>query len=325
MVRSARAVIFTSCIVLCSVSLACAGGKRAGTKPGLIYATGEAALARSSEQPNRARAYLQAKELAKIQAIVNLAESARGTIIKCISKADDNCTKTYIERQVKGVLRNIKVASLSKRSEGKDIIIAVMVCAPTPDTLEVVSTAPKPSPAPPDENRLVAKKVAAPASDVPSWLPGKVCAASRATSEGYTSVVLDASGTGAVRCMSPKILREAGGEVWGTQRVDYDFLSDYGIVAYTRNLAEAYASRRAGANPLVLRALSRGTSGSRGDIVISDADARILTDADRDSKFLSDFRVIVVLDNDAPKSANTGIASAPAEERTYRIYSSRAQ
>ena len=129
--------------------------------------------------------------------------------------------------------------------------------------------------------------------------PTKPPAASAKPSEPgkpYTSVIIDASGLGLDRCMSPKIRRANGSEVWGTVKVDLDFVEDHGIVAYAMSLDEAKKNDRCGSNPMIITATARAGGEFRSDPVISDADADLLLAENKFGKFLDKFRVIFVKD-----------------------------
>jgi hypothetical protein len=252
----------------------------AAQRPDMLYATGEGAVPDAKEQPNRAKAYIQAKVYAKMAAIASLAQEVRGTMISYSSIGKNGVADTRIKQEIKGVLDCVQVVSAKKRPEGKDTIVEVTVRAPKP----------VPPKAPPAPKEAPAPK--APAG--PTWLTDLATAVRR---EGrYTSVVIDATRLRVERSMSPKILRHDGSEVWGTVKTDLDALSEYGIAAYVRSRAEAQANRRCGQCPLVIRAIARGPSITRSDVVISDADAELLLGEDRRSGFLADLRVIIVVD-----------------------------
>lgn len=112
----------------------------------------------------------------------------------------------------------------------------------------------------------------------------------------YTSVIIDATGLKLDRCMSPKIRRTDGSEVWGTVSVDYDYVEDHGIVAYAKNMEEAKKNQRAGANPMIIKATGLSGGNFRSDPVISNADADLLLKEDAKGKFLGKFNVIFVKD-----------------------------
>lgn len=255
--------------------------KEAAARPDMLYATGEGAVPDAKEQPNRAKAYLQAKTYAKMAAIASLAQEVRGTMISYCSDGRGCVADTRIKEEIKGVLDSVRVISARKRPEGKDTIVEVTVRAPRP-------APPKEPPAP--------KAPPAPRTPaLPTWLTGP----GSARDGCYTSVVIDATRLRVARCMSPRILRADGSEVWSTVKVDQDMLSEHGVAAYVRSRPEAFANRRCGERPLVIRAVDRGSSITRGDVVLSDADADRLLAEDRRAGFLEDLRVIIILD--APK------------------------
>ncbi len=110
----------------------------------------------------------------------------------------------------------------------------------------------------------------------------------------YSSLIVDASGLGLKRAMSPKIRREDKSEVWGTVEVDPDFVLETGIVSYTASMAGAVRDPRAGDNPLVIEAI--GISGGKFmcDPVISDDDAKTVLDEEKITHYLEKFNVIFI-------------------------------
>lgn len=262
-------------------------------EPKMLYATGEGAMPRAAEQPNRAQAYLQAKAYAKMDAIANLVKAARGTMVRYNSTGKNYVAETIISEEIKGVLDNVQVVSVRKRPEGSDTIVEVVVKSPVPRLPENLAQAPV------EQGTQKAQGALEKAN--PSWVAAAVpivagSAPATPPAECHTSVIINAQGFGVVRSMSPKILRQDGSEVWGTVRADMDFLSDYGIAAYTRSLSDALANQRAGTRPLIIRAAGRANGPSKCDVVISDRDADSLLAEDRRSGFLREFRVILVVD-----------------------------
>ena len=254
----------------------------------MLTATGEGAMPTAKEQPNRAKAYLQAKSYAQAQALANLIQVARGTSIKYRATGKDYSMDEQISQEITGMVENVETISERRVQIGKDTLIEIKVQAPMPERWR------KGKPA----------SVPAHTASGPSWLVASAGQAvpspssfRRAKEEAYTAVIIDTIGLGVARSMSPKILRRDGSEVWGTVKVDYDFLADHGIVAYAHTLGEAYCNPRAGGNPLVLRAAGRGLSPYKCDVVLSDDDASYLTSENRRSGFLADFRVIFLVDD----------------------------
>ena len=112
----------------------------------------------------------------------------------------------------------------------------------------------------------------------------------------YTSVIIDTLGFKLDRCMSPKIRRVDGTEVWGTVKVDYDFLADHGIVAYVGTMDEAMKNPRCGTNPMIIKASGISGGNFKSDPVLSNEDATLLLSEDGKGGFFAKFNVIFVKD-----------------------------
>lgn len=252
----------------------------------MLTATGEGAMPTVQEQPNRAKAYLQAKGYAQAQAAANLIQAARGTSITYSATGRNFAMDERISQEISGMLDSIQMVSERKIQIGKDTIVQVTVQAPIPRRWQDKSSA-KSTAAAYDTTWAIASA----SKNIPTPTTFR-----RAKEASYTSVIIDTIGLKVIRAMSPKILRADGNEVWGTVKVDYNFLADHGIVAYACTLGEAYSNARAGGNPLVLRALNKGQSAYCCDVVLSDEDADYLISENRRAGFLNDFRVIFLVD-----------------------------
>lgn len=112
----------------------------------------------------------------------------------------------------------------------------------------------------------------------------------------FTSVIVDTTGMHVLRCMSPKILKTDGSEVWGTVQMQPDFVLDQGIVSYARTLEEAKRLARCGENPLIITATARAAEGSECCAVVSDEDAALITSENAKTKFLDQCKVIIIVD-----------------------------
>lgn len=253
-----------------------------------LTATGEGAMPTVDEQPNRAKAYLQAKSYARAQAVANLIQVARGTSVTYSSTGKDFTMDERISQEIDGMVEHVRFVSENKVQVGKDTVVEVTVAAPLPERWQ---------------DAPAAKRVAANPADGQSWSAASSEPVTPSTSSfrkakevPYTSVIVDTLGLGVTRSMAPKILREDGSEVWGTVKVSYDFVADHGIVAYARTIGEAYSNARAGDNPLVIRALGRGESAYKCDVVLSGDDAEYLLSENKRTGFLKDFRVVFLVD-----------------------------
>lgn len=113
--------------------------------------------------------------------------------------------------------------------------------------------------------------------------------------EAYTGVIIDCRGLNVKPAMSPSILAQSGGELYiGNLEVDPDFVINHGIVTYSRTLMEARLQKRAGKNPLIIKAVS-GSGTFRTDAIVEDTDAEILLGLQKDLKLLQLAKVIFVL------------------------------
>jgi len=255
---------------------------------GVIYGKGIGAIPTS--EPNKAKAYLKARRYAVMMALENLLMVTDRVRVDATAYAEDfEVQNERIRTEVRGFVKGAEIVSerttklngapvvevtMAVRMYGEDglsriLIPEVAAQSSEPKSLPVV-TKPLPQPAP----------VPAPA----------------VTGNAYTSVIVDARGLGIRPAMSPKIRREDGSEVWGTVSVSTDFAIEQGIVAYAKTLEEAKANRRAGSNPLIVRAIGYAKTPGRTDPALSDNDVRLLLTANENSGFLNECRVIFVVD-----------------------------
>jgi len=141
---------------------------------------------------------------------------------------------------------------------------------------------------------------------------GQAPAKTSDTSPPYTGVIIDARGLGLRPCMSPKIVREDGSEVWGTfKNIAPELVSEYGVAAWLRDakdLEHPLIKQRVGNNPLFLRAV--GVAGpNKGVVVLTTEDAvRLLTENQLGKNFLEKLAV-VFLYSDEIQTAGEGIGS----------------
>lgn len=255
---------------------------------GVIYAKGIGAI--PDNEPNKAKAYLKARRYAIMTALENLLMVTDRVRVDATAYAEDFEAKSErIRTEVRGFVKGAEVVHEQKvnlngapavevtvavRMYGEDglsqiIMPEVAARSSEPSTPLPVVTKPAPQPAP---------------------------AAPQVVSNAYTSVIIDTRGLGIRPAMSPKIRRQDGSEVWGTVNASEEFVIEQGIVSYAKTLEEAKANRRAGSNPLILRAIGYARTPGRCDPVLSDNDVRLLLTANEASGFLNAYRVIFVVD-----------------------------
>ena len=126
-------------------------------------------------------------------------------------------------------------------------------------------------------------------------LPNQAAPATK-TAQGSKDVgsglVIVAKGLKVSPALAPRILDESGREIYGPQSVQQGALRENGIAGYLTSEDAAEHSARVGAHPLTVKALKAQGS----DVVISASDAAKLSDAQSNLGFLSEGKVIIVID-----------------------------
>ena len=111
----------------------------------------------------------------------------------------------------------------------------------------------------------------------------------------YTGMVVDARGLGVRPAMSPKIVDEAGAEVYGSMIVDKTYAVSQGISGYARDLTAAQGNQRVTDNPVTVKGVSAEGAG-KADIKISNDDAKQIRSTEESLGFMKKCRVMIVLD-----------------------------
>lgn len=216
-------------------------------------------------------------EAAKTVALRNLLQMVKGMYIDSKTTVENAMVMSdRIETQVSGIVRNFRIVDTRYMSTG-DIEVDVEV--PLSSFYEILAELPGglPPAGQPAPSGQVSGMPATPQSAV------------------YTGLVVDASGLGARPALSPKIIDEAGNEVYGTGYVSREYALQVGVVGYEKDLTRARANERVTGNPLVFKAL-RATGPNKTDIVISNQDAQVIRSAAVNLNFLQQCRVMIVLD-----------------------------
>jgi hypothetical protein len=113
--------------------------------------------------------------------------------------------------------------------------------------------------------------------------------------EVFTGLIVDARGVKIRPTMKPKILDENGKEVYVYMMTDQTHANQQGISSYSKDLTAARNNPRVTNNPLTVKAL-RLEGPTKGDIVISSADAVKISGVAENLNFLKKCRVVIVLD-----------------------------
>lgn len=268
-----------------------------------IYATGLGAVPR--DVSNDAVAYLKARDYAVLDAMRNLLMAIRHVHIDAVTTgADYMASSDQIRAEVEGLLHHPRYVSERRVREGRDTMVEVTMAAPLYGKGSVAEAfrsalAPHPqaSSAPPAAEAPSLEAI------TPPTLPPLGVQPERQTplepgeeSTPYTSVIIDARGYHVQRDMSPKIYSADGTEVWGTVKVDPNFVIEHGIVVYAHTIEQAKQLPEAGSHPLILRAIGGSNSPVHADVVLSQGDAQRLDRLNARDGFLDRFHVIFVVD-----------------------------
>jgi hypothetical protein len=112
----------------------------------------------------------------------------------------------------------------------------------------------------------------------------------------YTGLVIDAKGLNLKPALMPRILSEGDREIYGSAMVTRDFAVKYGMCGYSKSVSGAQKlADRVGDNPVVVKAV-KISGPNKADVIISTKDAELIQNAAKSMSFLSECRVIMVLD-----------------------------
>ena len=112
----------------------------------------------------------------------------------------------------------------------------------------------------------------------------------------FTGLIINCKGLSVKPALSPRVLDEGGREVYGSAYVSREWAIKYGIVGYSKAVeAAAKLTDRIGKNPGQIKG-QKALGANSTDIVIGNDDAADIRSAAKNLKFLSECRVIFVID-----------------------------
>jgi hypothetical protein len=238
----------------------------------VVKCTGSGAANLRDAGGNPAVARIGAEKAAKLDALRNCLEALKGVQLDSGQTVGNALASDQaLSGKVQGLVRGFKVVGAPRYFSDGGVELDVEVpldgamsdtLLPRPEKKDTAASAPEPKPA---------RSEAAPAG---------------------TSLVVDARGQKVLPALAPRILDEAGKELYGPARLGDAGRKAGGTVAYAGDLdaAKATLKDRVGARPLVVKAVR--TEGA--DVVISSADAAGL--AGKDLGFLADAKVVILAD-----------------------------
>ena len=253
---------------------------------GWVTATGIGAMSPLALNPGMARA--TAVRAAKMDAMRNLLDAGMAITVTSettvrASAIENDVIKTSVEGMVKGA-RMLDLNGDGKVDYSSDIrylsdtSIEVEMGVHMSGISSVVLPPTGFAAAPPAATATASE--AAPAAPKPGTITG---------------LIVDARGLGIRPAMSPKVLDQSGGAVYGPGNFTREYAVKFGVAGYSKDLAKAQQDPRVVGNPRVIKGV--GVQGNnKTDVVIANSDAFKIRNADQGGQFLSNCKVMILLD-----------------------------
>jgi len=251
---------------------------------GFVVATGIGAISPLAQNPGMARA--TAVRAAKVDAMRNLLEAVMAITVSSETTVrgaaiENDVVKTSVEGMVRGArMRDIDGDGRGSNSDIRylsDTSIEIEMEVHMSGISEVILPPAGFAPAP------VAGGAPAPAAPA-APRPGTV-----------TGLIVDARGLGLRPAMSPKIVDQNGGVVYGPGNFTREFAVKFGVAGYSKNLEQAQQDPRVVGNPMVVKGV--GVQGAnKADLVLAAGDVPRVKGADSSGKFLSNCKVMILID-----------------------------
>ncbi len=251
---------------------------------GFVVATGIGAISPLAQNPGMARA--TAVRAAKVDAMRNLLEAVMAITVSSETTVrgaaiENDVVKTSVEGMVRGArMRDIDGDGRGSNSDIRylsDTSIEIEMEVHMSGISEVILPPAGYAPAP------VAGGAPAPAAPA-APRPGTV-----------TGLIVDARGLGLRPAMSPKIVDQNGGVVYGPGNFTREFAVKFGVAGYSKNLEQAQQDPRVVGNPMVVKGV--GVQGAnKADLVLAAGDVSRVKGAESSGKFLSNCKVMILID-----------------------------
>lgn len=232
----------------------------------VITATGQGLA--PAEIKNRTQAKLLAKRAAMVDAYRNLAEVISGVQIDSQTTVENLMLKSdSIRSEVSGFIKGAKILNEKANDDGSYTVVLGVKIFGEDSLADIIMPAEE---------------------DVSTQIPEE-------TEEGYTGLIVDASGLKLGWAMSPKILDTNGKVIYGNIKTDPNYIKKYGTVDYVESDLGVMTSARAGLNPLVVKAVKVTGDKFNTDPVVSVEDAAKIIEENKKSNFLERMKVVFLL------------------------------
>ncbi|MBC8141550.1 MAG: LPP20 family lipoprotein [Armatimonadetes bacterium] len=281
------------------------GKARVNYAAGVVKATGSGAPPAPGVATSDAQARLMALGAAKADALRNLAMMVSSVQVTSETRVKNFQTESdIVETRLEATLKNARVI---REDIGKDGTATVTMELPLYGAgsvaeavfPEVLTNTPSAPPAIGGGSWAGPEK---PAIRLPRPVPTKPLPAlpepgltDESDTGPFTSVLIDCRGLNISAIMSPKLMDDAGNEVYGTVRVTPEYAIAVGVVGYPRSMSEALRAERTGSRPLIIRAIGSADKYRFNPVISSRDAARVLAANGRDG-FLEKTAVSFLVD-----------------------------
>lgn len=290
LVGAALAVCLLLCLCLGS-ALAAGGNAITDWENDILRGTGYGTPPDRAKNPGHAR--ILAHQAAMLDAYRRLAEQAQGIHITADSTIEDNIsTGDIVSGQVDAVVKRAKVISENYDEYGNCTVELEVPLYGVTNSIAKVALKPVTKEAFPAPTVNVSVSVSSSTTvTTPGTGTSAASAPAGATAQGgYTGLIVDCSGMGLLPVMSPVIRNAEQQPIYGYKNLDYDKVIAQGMASYANGMSGNTA--RAGAKPLVVKAISLESHNSYP--VIATADANKVLVENQASHFLDNCAVVFV-------------------------------
>ena len=253
---------------------------------GFVVATGIGAISPLAQNPGMARA--TAVRAAKVDAMRNLLEAVMAITVSSETTVRGAAIENdVVKTSVEGMVRGARMRDIDGDGRGSNSDIRYLSDTSIEIEMEVHMSG-------------ISEVILPPAGYAPApaagGAPASAPAAPAAPRPGtVTGLIVDARGLGLRPAMSPKIVDQNGGVVYGPGNFTREFAVKFGVAGYSKNLEQAQQDPRVVGNPLVVKGV--GVQGAnKADLVIAAGDVSRVRGADNSGKFLSNCKVMILID-----------------------------
>ena len=251
---------------------------------GFVVATGIGAISPLAQNPGMARA--TAVRAAKVDAMRNLLEAVMAITVSSETTVRGAAIENdVVKTSVEGMVRGARMRDIDGDGRGSNSDIRYLSDTSIEIEMEVHMSGISEVILPPAGYAPAPVAGGAPASAAPAApRPGTV-----------TGLIVDARGLGLRPAMSPKIVDQNGGVVYGPGNFTREFAVKFGVAGYSKNLEQAQQDPRVVGNPMVVKGV--GVQGAnKADLVLAVGDVSRVKGADSSGKFLSNCKVMILID-----------------------------